>query len=343
MAFLREYWYAAAWSSELGDEPLARTVLGEPVALYRRRDGTPAALADRCCHRGLPLSLGRVAGDALECGYHGFAFDGSGICIGVRGRRAVPPGARVRSYPLVERWNALWIWMGDPARADAAAIPRLFWLDDPGWAPVAGCLPMKADYRLLVDNLLDFTHVAYLHTRTIAGDEAEARIPVATERLGDSVRVARWMLGIEPPPMFRAAGGFAGKVDRWQIATWTPPSTVALDIGCAEAGTGAPEGDRSRGISIWSTHLITPETEATTQYRWCYARDFKRDDEEVAELLRAGGRRTFSEDVACLEIQQRSMAARPNAASVDINIDNGPMQARRIAEALLRRERAAAA
>ena len=283
---------------------------------------------------------GVVVGDALRCGYHGLTFDASGACTDVPGQQTIPPGASVKSYPLVEKSKVLWIWMGDPSRADEGRIPDVFWLDDPGWVPVRGCLHMKADHRLLVDNLLDFTHVTYLHTRTIAGDDIEGQIPVRTERKGNSVWVGRWMLDILPPPMFASAGGFTSNVDRWQLVTWEPPSTVVLDIGCADAGSGAPEGDRSRGISMWSTHLITPETETTTHYHWSYARNYSLNDESVTELLQQGGHQTFSEDVDVLEIQQRSIGTNQGAAVVDINIDNGPLQVRRIAAELLAGERA---
>ena len=339
MTFLKNAWYAAAWSSGLGAEPMARTITGEFVVLYRRADGTPVALEDRCCHRALPLSLGRIEGDDIRCGYHGLRFTPTGACTEVPGQSTIPPGAEVRSYPVVERWHTLWIWMGDATAADEAAIPDVFWLDDPGWVPSPGYIHMNANYRLLVDNLLDLTHVTYLHTRTIAGDPSEGLVPVKTERDGHTVRVGRWMLDTPPPPMFADAGGFTGNVDRWQLITWRPPSTVVLDIGSADAGTGAPEGDRSRGISMWSTHLITPETETSTHYHWCYARNYALDDAAMTRLLYDGGDRTFNEDVAVLEAQQLALLDDADAPLVDINIDNAPLQARRIVDELVAAER----
>ncbi len=283
--------------------------------------------------------MGRVEGDDIRCGYHGLRFAPTGDCVEVPGQSAIPPGARVRRYPVVERWRTLWIWMGEAQAADEALIPDLFWLDDPGWTPSAGYIHINADYRLLVDNLLDLTHVTYLHTRTIAGDPSEGLVPVKTERDGDTVTVGRWMLDTAAPPMFAEAGGFTGNVDRWQLITWRPPSTVVLDIGSADAGSGAPDGDRGRGISMWSTHLITPETATSTHYHWCYARDYKLDDPALTKLLHDGGDRTFNEDVTVLEAQQRSLLDDPEAPAIDINIDNAPLQARRIVEELLEAER----
>src|SRR5512134_1088063 len=123
--FLRNAWYAAGFSDEFGRALLARTFLSEAVVLYRTEDGRPVAFEDRCAHRRLPLSMGRLVGDEIECGYHGLVYDCSGTCVKIPGqpRASIPPGARVRSYPVVDRHHYLWIWMGDPARADATLIP----------------------------------------------------------------------------------------------------------------------------------------------------------------------------------------------------------------------------
>ncbi len=146
--------------------------------------------------------------------------------------------------------------MGDPALADPAKIEDLPWLDSPEWTLTPGYLHVKSNYLLLIDNLLDLTHVTYVHKNTIAGDPREAITPTKTERVEGGIRNGRWMIDFDPPPLFAKAGKFTGRVDRWQHVTWKAPATVYLDVGCAKTGTGAPEGDRSQGISIWSTHLV---------------------------------------------------------------------------------------
>jgi phenylpropionate dioxygenase-like ring-hydroxylating dioxygenase large terminal subunit len=340
--FLRNYWYCAMWAKDLGPGPVAKTLLDEPVVFWRMPDGAPVALEDRCCHRSLPLSLGKVVGDRVQCGYHGLEFDRTGACVRVPGQSAVPPGAWVTRYPTVQRHNVIWIWMGEAGAADPALIPDLPWLDDPAWVCARGCIHMNANFQLLVDNLLDLTHVSYLHTRTISGDASiESQVIGETRRGDDEVRFDRWMLDIPPPPMFKTAGNFQGNVDRWQLVRWTPPSTVVLDIGCADAGTGAPQGDRRCGISMWSNHLITPETARSTHYHWCYARNYRLDEPEVTELLQKGGDLTFNEDVAAIEIQQRRLDETADRPLVDINIDNAPLQTRRIYARLLEAEQAA--
>ena len=180
--------------------------------------------------------------------------------------------------------------MGDPARADESKIVDLPWLASKDWTLTPGYLRIDAHAQLLVDNLLDYTHVAHLHKTTISGDPREATTPTKTERLNDGVRVGRWMIDFKPPPLFAKAGGFDGNVDRWQHATWRPPTIVYMDVGAAKTGTGAPEGDRSQGISIWSTHLVTPESDASCHYHFGFARNFQRDDAaHVEAALRRHG------------------------------------------------------
>ena len=132
--FPRNFWYVAAWDWEVRRQELfARTICGEPIVFWRREDGTPAALEDRCCHRHMPLSHGKLRGSDVECVYHGLTYDGTGACIRVPSQKAIPPGAKVRSYPVVERYHWVWIWMADPALADPATIEDFHWMDDPAW------------------------------------------------------------------------------------------------------------------------------------------------------------------------------------------------------------------
>ena len=331
--FLRNHWYIAAWSDDVRDAPVARTILGQPVVLYRKPDGTAVALEDRCCHRGLPLSMGKVVEDGLQCGYHGLTFDDTGACVRVPGQSAIPPGAAVRSYPVVERWRWVWVWMGDPDQANDAKIPDYHWLADERWVAPTGYFHLKADYRRLVDNLLDFSHLQFVHERTI-GTDAIADIPSEIARDGETIDITRWIMDSPPPALFQKAGGFNGNVDRWMNCRYTAPSSVVFDIGCAAAGTGAPDGNRSQGIEIRSLHGITPETETTTHYFWGYARNFALDDETTTDLLRGGAQATFSEDVEILEHQQQAIAAKPDADYIDINGDAAPLQARRILDEL---------
>ena len=336
--FLRNAWYAAVWSNDLTDRPIGRTFLDDKVVLFRNASGQAAALVDCCCHRAAPLSKGEVTGEYLACGYHGLKFDVTGQCVAVPGQQHVPRGAKVRSYPVHEKWNVVWIWMGDPAKADPSGIPDLHWLADPKWTATPGYIHLKSNYQFVIDNLLDLTHVTYVHKNTLAGDPREATTPTKTERLPDGVRVGRWMLDFLPPPLFAKAGNFKGNVDRWQFATWKPPSIVYLDVGCAKAGTGAPEGDRSQGISIWSSHLITPESENSSHYMFCYARDFSVGDPDMSKLLYEGSRATFLEDVDMLEGVQANRTGGSLEGLIDVGADAAQLQARRMLSGMISAE-----
>ncbi len=334
MPFVRNTWYIAAWADEVTAAPLGRRLLDRPVVLYRLADGTAVALADRCCHRALPLSMGRVVGDRLQCGYHGLEFDRTGACVNVPGQSTIPAGARVESYPVIERYRWIWVWMGNPEHADPEKVPDFHWLDDPGWVTPRGTCHLEADYRRLVDNLLDFSHVQFVHARTI-GTDAVAGNPSKVSRIGDAIEIGRWILDSPPPPLFARAGGFDGNVDRWMNCRFTAPSSVVFDIGCARAGSGAPEGDRSHGIEIRSLHGITPETAASAHYFWGYARNFALDDDDLTGVLGDGARATFAEDVDILAHQQAAIERRPEAPQIDLNGDAGSLLARRITDELI--------
>jgi phenylpropionate dioxygenase-like ring-hydroxylating dioxygenase large terminal subunit len=338
--FLRNGWYSAIWSRELKDKPVGKTFLNEKVVLFRNDRGQVGALEDCCCHRAAPLSLGEVSGATLACGYHGLKFDVTGRCVEVPGQSEVPSGAKVRSYPVHEKNNVVWIWMGDAAKADTAKIPDMPWLSDPKWATTPGNLHVKTNYQFIIDNLLDLTHVTYVHKNTLAGDPREATTPTKTERLNDGVRVGRWMIDFVPPPLFAKAGNFTSNVDRWQHVTWHPPGIVYLDVGCAKTGTGAPQGDRSQGISIWSSHLITPETEHSSHYMFCFARDFKVDDPEMSKMLYDGSKATFTEDADILEAVQTNRTGGSLDGLIHITADAAQLQARRMLNAMIGAEQA---
>jgi vanillate O-demethylase monooxygenase subunit len=339
-SYLRNRWYVAARAEELETGPVGRTIMDEPVVLFRGASGRVAALEDSCAHRYMPLSHGKVEHGRIQCPYHGLVYDSDGACVLVPGQSRVPPGARVRSYPVAEKWRYVWIWMGDPATADAATIPDYHWNDDPAWIAVGGYFHVRGSYRLLIDNLLDLSHVAYVHASTLGTDRV-ADFPVRVRREDDKVHVDRWITGEPAPPMFKAVGNFDGPVDRWQLIQYQEPSHFMIDVGCADAGTGAQQGDRSRGVTMFSNHTLTPETETSTHYFWHHARNFRLDEPALTERLEAATSKAFGEDVAIIEAQQDRMARAPAGKPiVDINADAGVLQARRLLDRLIEQEQA---
>ena len=344
--FIGNAWYVAAWDTEVGREPLARTLLDEPVVLFRAEGGCAVALEDRCCHRHLPLSLGRVIGDELQCGYHGLRFDATGACVAVPGQSLVPPDARVRSYPLVERHCWLWIWMGDPARADDALIPHWPWMDHPDWTVVRGNegkpLHIKCHYELINDNLLDLSHLTYVHDDTI-GAASIIEYPVTTEREADRIRMTRMIPDEAPAPLYQMAGEFQGNVDRWQIVEAMVPSHCDVDVGSAEVGSGVLDGDRPQGIAFHALSAATPETATTSHQFYAHPRMFALDSEEMDEVYRVDFKRVFMEDVEMMEAQHAAIERDPERALIDINVDAPALAMRSLVAGRIAAENGAAA
>ena len=171
MSYLRNSWYVAAWSKDIAADIVVRTIIEQPVVMYRKSDGAIVALEDRCAHRQVPLSRGRIVGDLIECGYHGLQFDASGACVRIPAQDTIPTRACVKSYPVVERHGWVWLWMGEAARATPATVPDFHRLDDPAFAATGDTNEIAANYELVNDNLLDLSHVGYVHGSTIGNDE----------------------------------------------------------------------------------------------------------------------------------------------------------------------------
>ena len=339
--FLKNSWYVAANDHEIGRKPLGRVLLGEPVVMFRKEDGTLVALEDRCVHRHLPLSMGKLVGDKLQCHYHGLQYDGAGKCVRIPGQDLIPPTAKVRTYPVVERYHWVWIWMGDPALADPAKIADYHWLDDENWGARSSYLHVKANWQLIVDNLLDLTHLAFVHETTIGNSALVDNASVKVTRTTNGVQVTRWIIDSPAPPTFVKAGGFTAPVDRWQIIDFQPPAFLRLDVGATPTGTGAPEGKRVGGIEMRNLNAITPETESTSHYFWgqCHSWDVKNG--KLSDMLLEQIRLAFHEDVAVFEAQQRNLEVIKNPPQLDINADSGVIQARRILDRLHAEEQAA--
>jgi phenylpropionate dioxygenase-like ring-hydroxylating dioxygenase large terminal subunit len=318
---------------------LARVILDEPVVLYRRADGAPVALEDRCCHRSVPLSIGTLMGDNLQCGYHGLMFDSAGDCVEVPGQAIVPPGAAVRSYPVADRHNLVWIWMGEASRADEADIPDLHWLDAPGWVAKPAYLHVKSGYRLIIENLLDTSHLTFVHKGTI-GSAAIIDNPPKCERGDREVRVVRWMMDIEPSPTWQRLGYFDGNIDRCQISHWMVPASVTVDATKWVAGEGGPDADRAHALEVFNINTITPETATTSHYFWSQALGpLVNGDPDINEKFHDQIHEAFQEDQIILELQQSRIDQFGRSDhEIDINVDSGILQARRILDGLIAAE-----
>jgi phenylpropionate dioxygenase-like ring-hydroxylating dioxygenase large terminal subunit len=337
--FLRNQWYVAAWSHEVGAALLARRIAGEPIVFYRTGAGRAVAFEDRCPHRLAPLSRGRLVGDEIQCGYHGLMFDADGACTHIPGQDGIPKGAHVRAYRLEERWGWIWIWLGAPEEADLALLPDFHWQAEPGWAPIGGLLNFKAHYQLLLDNLLDLSHEAYLHQQTI-GNKAVADVPAECSFEGKHVRVTRFMRDCRPPPLFVKAKGFTGNIDRLQDIVFSPPCYIDIDV----RGTPAGSNDKAASLHWRVLNALTPETESSTHYFWGLPRDFNVGDRELDRLLETAIVKTFNEDREMLEAQQLILEERSlDDRTIATRSDVGATRARQIVARMIEDERKALA
>ncbi len=342
--FVRNSWYIALWADELRSAPVARRICDEPVVLFRDGSGRAAAIADRCCHRGTPLSLGEVTDQGLQCGYHGMVFDGTGKCVRIPGQDRVPQSAFVPSYPVIERDHFIWIWMGEAATADPSRIPDAAYHNDPQWPERHGCLPIAASYLLMLDNLMDLTHLGYVHKRTIGGNPSQhVDAKMETVATAAGLRFTRWMLNSPPPPTYVKAYGFTGRVDRWQEFSWVAPSNIVQWTGAKDAGTGAYEGNRDGGFQFKVFHGLTPETATTCRYYFATANHWDPASDAASDLFFRESYETFVEDKHIVEQQQARLSEFGEDWLVDIVSDATRIRMRRFLNHMLEQERRAAA
>jgi phenylpropionate dioxygenase-like ring-hydroxylating dioxygenase large terminal subunit len=344
-AYVRNAWYIAAWADEVAARPLARRILGEPVVLFRDASGAVAALQDRCCHRGAPLSLGEVVPRGIQCGYHGLVFDCAGKCVLVPGDHKVPPGAEVRSYPVIEEDALVWLWMGDPAKADRSRLVRFHYHNDAeNWPHRHAMMHLQSGHLLVIDNLMDLSHLGYVHKGYVGGDSnTHVAAKMRTVRTAKGVRFERWMLDSAPPPSYVRAVGFKGRVDRWQEVEFVAPNAVLQWNGALAAGTGEwrdwrYSATRENCFSFRLFHGVTPETETSSYYFWSSANGYSQDDPRATEILFDEIAATFEQDKAMLEAQQARIAELPGAPMVEIHGDAARIHALRAIERMIASE-----
>ena len=332
--FLKDQWYAAARSEELGRTLLARRILGERVVLYRSAAGTPVALADRCPHRSAPLSMGRLVDDGLECGYHGMVYDAAGRCIRVPGQERIPPGAVVRSYPVAEKYGLVWLWTGDAAAADASKIIDIPQYGAPGWTRSHGYTYFKSNYLNICDNLVDPAHTSFVHRNTI-GNASAAEVAITAEEKDGVVFAGRWIDDAPPVPIVQRFLAPKARVDRWQFYYLKLPCISWVDFGSLD--TGLPHTDEQKAhapFRILSYAMLAPETETTTHYFWFQLRNFAPGDAAVTAEFEKMYAATFDEDAVILDEIQRIESEAPNAGNVRIASDGGVVRYRRAMQRL---------
>jgi phenylpropionate dioxygenase-like ring-hydroxylating dioxygenase large terminal subunit len=340
-SFPRNQWYIGAFSHEVSRTPMERTLLEEPVVFYRTEAGTAIAVAGRCPHRRFPMVRAEVVGDSLQCGYHGWTFDCSGACTRIPSQENyVPNGFKIRTYPVVETWQWLWVWMGDPAQADASLIPdhRYLHLADTDWeATVGGLEPLAGRYQLMSENVLDLTHITFIHAATI-GTSGIAAAPIQVEDRGRYLHSQRIVPEPQPTAFHTRNLGLDGAVDRVLTTDFFPPAFCSSGSAFYKPGQGAdPAGHCYGAFRVF--HVATPETANTSHYFWAFTRSFGQGDAALTAQLHAGWRLGVLEDVVAIGANEAMIDRGPLQNDLSAQADAGPLRGRKMVESMILAER----
>jgi phenylpropionate dioxygenase-like ring-hydroxylating dioxygenase large terminal subunit len=338
--FVRNCWYVIAWDHEIPAEGLfARTVLNEPILIFRTQAGL-VALEDRCCHRLAPLSKGRLEGEAVRCGYHGLLFNGQGQCIEIPGQATVPPAAKVRTYPLVVKNKWVFVWMGDPARADETLLPDNYSNYSSDWKNIPGYLHYDTNQLLICDNLLDFAHLSYVHENTLGGSPLIAQSKAKIERVPGpgpmGIRVTREVPNVPSPPFYKRFKNYTTNINRWFVYDYVLPGTLLMQSGGRPVGA-APD-DNSDAVILHSCQSVTPETDNSTHYFFQQSHMASMGDDETTQKIYDMLVLAFNEDRDMITAQAKNIAANPNHKMVPIHSDAALNQFRQLVQRLVQEE-----
>jgi phenylpropionate dioxygenase-like ring-hydroxylating dioxygenase large terminal subunit len=340
MRALKNIWYMAAWDDEVPPGRLFdRVLLEKHILFFRDTRGAVQAIGDRCPHRFAPLHMGIHCGDSVQCKYHGLEFGRDGRCVrNPHGNGVTPKAASVPAYPTMERYGVIWIWLGDPSLADAATVPVFPLLDPDIYAVGHGYLKAKANYQLEADNILDLSHIEFMHP--LFATEAVRRGKIESSQDGNIVWSKRFITNDHLPSFLEEIFGLSpgSEVDRWLDCRWQAPALIELYSGATLAGRSRSEGTEASGI-----HFFTPETETTTHYWYgmCCAKAVGPQAQEIAQARTDSVRGPFeTEDLPVVEGQQAMIGTADFMSLKPVLLpgDAAAGKARRILEKLITEE-----
>lgn len=329
---LKNYWYAACVSSELQvGQVLGRLICGQPVALYRTASGAAAAVHNICPHRQAPLSMGAVVGEGLQCRYHGMEFNASGRCVHIPSQDVIPPKAHIRAYAALERYGFLWLWMGAVELAKPELIPQFSWREESGWnSDLVQYFHVKAPAQMMSDNLLDLSHVAFLHASSIGFDPKRLENDPLQVQIGErTVTTSRTFKNTLQAPAHKAWRELAEPIDRVQQAQWSAPSVVSVLV---RNENGVEQ------VDLRADHLITPETDSSHHYFVALSRNFRVQDPGFTQALDRDTRRVHLEDVEIAEAQQEIRRWNGGAVDMALQADKAVNASHRILKRLREEE-----
>jgi vanillate O-demethylase monooxygenase subunit len=325
--FIKDGWYVAAWSTELQGKPMAVEITGEDIVLFRDKSGQVHALEDRCAHRGVPLSRGQVTEHGLECGYHGITFGAGGGCTHLPHQPSIPKSMCVKSFAVHEQDQIIWIWPSNSV-ADVTKIPS-FPYHQTWTGRTGGVLTVKANYELFVENLMDLTHVGYLHPGTIGGD-AKTHVDAVqdTVKTDTGVKFTRWYMNVTTPP-FYAAMKFPGRINRWQEMEFISPGTVVLYSGGIDVGHSQDRSDPEHGVHNRFLMALTPNNHNQCQVFYSASRAHLKDVAQLTDKMFTDLGQILSEDASMVEAQHTNLKKYSSRPLTNIVSDSARILAQR--------------
>jgi phenylpropionate dioxygenase-like ring-hydroxylating dioxygenase large terminal subunit len=337
LSFIKNAWYMAGWSEELTDQLLSRRLFDRQIVFFRKQDGSIAALADRCPHRFAPLSKGERQGDAIQCGYHGLTFDGSGTCTHNPFSDKIPAAAKVQSWAVVERYDIIWLWGGAAVDADPALIPDFSMIANSATVrAVHGYTLIEAPYEFATDNLMDLSHIEFVHKGTFAGAGVIFTGTHVVKEEGNTLRSNWWMPGVKAPPHTMGVYPPEMITDHWLDMRWDAPASMHLEIGATPSGS-----PRAEGVIAQQCHIVTPATATSAHYFWASTRMHDLESAEVdGFLLQLFGQAFDDEDKPIIKAAYDNLEGQDfwDAQPLSLGIDAGGTRARRKIQAMLKAE-----
>jgi phenylpropionate dioxygenase-like ring-hydroxylating dioxygenase large terminal subunit len=326
-------WYIAGTSDEVGRQLIRRRLLDRDVVLFRQASGAVVALEDRCAHRSFPLSHGRLEGDLLVCGYHGFTYDAAGSCVRVPSQDHVPYGARVDAFEVREQPPFVWIWLGAPGESGRRAPYHPSWLHEEGWTSWGGQGHIDANHLLIHEDLLDLTAAPFVYPEIappvlLSPPPLEVEVTetsVSYHRTFPSGRLSGWQAG---------ATGLAEDQDYEQSESGTFVSP-ALWVGGWEVGAPTEHGDVHR--LAWA-YALTPAGPTSTHVIWIAARNWATAQPAITEYMAPRFEEFFRRRKSVLEAVQANLDG-SDRRGVSVSADAAGLRAREIVATMLAQER----
>ena len=297
--FITREWYVAAFAEEITRELLPRTILGRKLVFFRTQAGEAVAMDDRCAHRSFPLSASKLEGDTIVCGYHGIRYDAEGNWIEIPSQDKCPRQVGVRSYALIEQGPLVWIWMGPKGEADPARLPAQPWMNDPAWPATHGKMHLRGNYVSLHENLMDLTHLSYLHAGSFGTpDYAAAPFEVTIKEREFLLR--RDVVPTRLPAIWGKPTGLGDSPTAARIAQSRFVAPALHEVQVTFYESTLPAESRPE-FMVRTAPLVTPETNGSVHYFILHGRNFAHEDQEIGPFMHKSLFVAFQEDVDGLQ------------------------------------------